>query len=164
MRSHLAGRLALVAALLGSTAPLAAGPVTLESLAGNYYFGDGLGVNRVISIHPEGTYSYTWRGCLGLYESAYGRVYLEDENVAMLGPAEKGGEGGLSLRVRVVRWGERIYLVPESDLQDFANEIAEGDEPRSERFGSFYLREADWERPVTGMPEGLRASKERGQL
>ena len=68
------------------------------------------------TVHPDGTYNYTWRGCLGLYESAYGRVSLEDEGVAFFGPAEEGGEGGLSIRFQVVRWGERTYLVPADEI------------------------------------------------
>jgi hypothetical protein len=55
--------------------------------------------------------------------------------------------------LRVVRWGERTYLVPEDRLVDFADEIQRGDEPRSGRFGSYYLREGDWERPATGAPD-----------
>lgn len=140
-------------ALLGLAAVLAARPVPLESLAGSYYYGDGLGVNRMISIDPEGTYNYIWRGCLGVYATAYGRITLDAGGVAVLGPAEEGGEGGLSLRLRVVRWGERTYLVPEDELLEFANEINHGDEPRSGAHGSFYLREDDWERPATGAPD-----------
>ena len=142
-----------LAALLRLATALAAEPIRLKDLAGDYYYGDGLGVNRMISIHPEGWYSYIWRGCLGVYETAHGRISLEDEGKAFFGPAEEGGEGGLALRVQVVRWGERIYLVPEHQLLDFADEINRGEEPRRDRHGGFYLRENDWERPATGAPD-----------
>lgn len=137
----------------GLATALTAMPVSLENLAGDYFFGDGLGVNRWLSVHPDGTYNYTWRGCLGLYESAYGRISLDDEGVAFFGPAEEGGEGGLSLRFQVVRWGERTYLVPADEIMKLVEKINRGDEPRSGRNGYIYLRDGDWERPAHGAPD-----------
>ena len=140
-------------ALLGLATALDAEPIPLEGLAGDYYYGDGTGVNRWLSIRPDGTYFYTWRGCLGLYASAYGRLSLDADGVAELGPAEEGGEGGLSFKARFVRWGERTYLVPEDELLKFVEVINDGDEPRQGMRGSFYLRDGDWERPADGAPD-----------
>ena len=142
-----------VIAFLGLAIALAATPVSLENLAGDYFYGDGLGVNRLLSIYPDGTYSYAWRGCLGLYASAYGRISLDDEGVAFFGPAEEGVEGGLSLRLQVVRWGERTYLVHADEIMKLVEGINRGDEPRSGAHGWFYLRDGDWERLADGAPE-----------
>jgi hypothetical protein len=142
-----------VVAFLGLATAVAAMPVSLKDLAGDYFYGDGLGVNRGLFIDPEGTYNYTWRGCLGLYASAYGRISLDDEGVAFFGPAEEGGEGGLSLRLQVVRWGERTYLVPVDEIMKLVDGINRGDEPRTGRQGWFYLRDGDWERPADGAPD-----------
>jgi hypothetical protein len=36
-------------------------------VAGEYYFGDGNGVNCSLTVKPESRFSLTWRGCLGVY-------------------------------------------------------------------------------------------------
>lgn len=136
----------------GLAAALEAAPVTLGSLGGSYYSGDGLGVNRTLSIYPDGRFEYAWDGCLGRYASAQGRVSM-DEDRLLFEPSRKEGEGSPFTRLRVLPWGERIYLVPEDELLDLANAINHGDEPRSDSNGFFYLRRGDWERPVTGAPE-----------
>jgi hypothetical protein len=60
-----------------------------------------------------------------------------------------------------VTWSDRIYLISESDLKDFANAINLGLEPRSwltaqspdePYYGSFYLRKGDEQKKVKGMP------------
>jgi hypothetical protein len=33
-----------------------------ESLSGEYYFGDGLGVNNVLNLSRDGTFSFKWGG------------------------------------------------------------------------------------------------------
>jgi hypothetical protein len=53
--------------------------------------------------------------------------------------------------------GERVYLIDESDLRDFANAINLGLEPRPELgsepyYGSFFLRESDLQKSVSGKP------------
>jgi hypothetical protein len=42
--------------------------------AGEYYFGDGLGVNVSLILAPKFGYVFEWRGCLGLYDRNYGAV------------------------------------------------------------------------------------------
>jgi hypothetical protein len=56
-----------------------------------------------------------------------------------------------------VKWGERIYLIDEGNLKDFANAINLGLEPRKELtsqpyYGQFYLRESDLPKSVSGKP------------
>src|SRR5262245_42900344 len=51
----------------------------LESLgtpdwAGTYYQGDGLGTNVTLVLAPEGGATYTWTGCLGLYDCNQGNI------------------------------------------------------------------------------------------
>jgi hypothetical protein len=57
----------------------------------------------------------------------------------------------------LLKWGERIYLVDEKDLGNFTSAINFGLEPRGELksepyYGSFYLREGDVQKEVTGRP------------
>src|SRR5262245_32032 len=42
--------------------------------AGEYYAGDGLGVNTSLAIAPKSGYVFEWHGCLGLYDRNYGAV------------------------------------------------------------------------------------------
>ncbi len=56
-----------------------------------------------------------------------------------------------------VKWGERVYLIDENDLRDFSNAINLGLEPRTDLrsepyYGSFFLRESDLQKSVTGKP------------
>lgn len=56
-----------------------------------------------------------------------------------------------------LKWGERIYLVDEKDLDNFTSAINFGLEPRSEMrsepyYGSFYLRQGDEQKEVSGSP------------
>jgi len=56
-----------------------------------------------------------------------------------------------------IRWGERVYLINESDLRDFSNAINLGLEPRTELrsepyYGSFFLRESDLKKSARGKP------------
>lgn len=60
-----------------------------------------------------------------------------------------------------VTWSDRIYLLNEGDLKDFANAINFGLEPRSSLtqqspsepyYGSFYLRKGDEQKKIKGNP------------
>jgi hypothetical protein len=54
-----------------------------------------------------------------------------------------------------VKWGERHYLIAENEVAEFCEQIA-GVGVRAENqplvAGDFYLKDADWEKPVTGLP------------
>jgi hypothetical protein len=64
----------------------------------------------------------------------------------------------------VVKWAERRYLISVDSIIQFCNAVNLGIEPRSEisvgadYFGSFYLREGDEPKPVSGRPEIPKAS------
>ncbi len=49
--------------------------------AGEYYHGDGLGVNVFLMLAPQAGYLFEWHGCLGLYDRNYGKVSCTDEVV-----------------------------------------------------------------------------------
>lgn len=42
--------------------------------AGQYYSGDGLGMNARIMIAPKSGVTYTWHGCMGLYDANHGDI------------------------------------------------------------------------------------------
>lgn len=130
-------------------------PITrLEQIAGEYYLGRGLGFNFTLTIAPEGTFSYTWRGCLGNYAEVSGSAFLRNGELVLEPSSQKGGmDKRLDTRFVPIRWGARQYLVPLDELLDFASQVRQGREPRSSSLGDFYLRQDDWNEPATGEPD-----------
>jgi hypothetical protein len=51
--------------------------------AGEYYEGDGLGVNVSLILAPKSGYVFEWHGCLGLYDRNYGAVTLKDRRIRL---------------------------------------------------------------------------------
>ena len=49
--------------------------------AGDYYYGDGLGVNVELTLAPDSGFVFTWNGCLGLYDQNYGDVAEFDRKI-----------------------------------------------------------------------------------
>lgn len=123
--------------------------------AGRYYEGDGLGANVSFLVSPVAGAAVTWHGCLGLYGANEGTVSQRDDgtlDVAFNWKNEEGGFANFPSHLLPVRWGERSYLVPPDQLLAFVNAINRGIEPRERMHGGWYLRVADEERPVAGLP------------
>lgn len=122
--------------------------------AGSYYEGDGLGKNVALSLAPDEGFTFTWNGCLGLYDLNYGDVRVDQGRIHLTSVFENDqkGFGGFDPVLTPVAWGERMYLIPPGDLIDFVNDVNAGWEPRDGVHGSFLLRRGDEERPVEGLP------------
>ena len=135
-----------------STGGLLKSPVA--EVAGEYYFGDGLGVNCSLTVTQEGRFSFVWRGCLGVYDRNSGEAKVEAGHL-ILKPERRnvrGGSRGTATDFIPVRWGERLYLIPEEEGRKFCNQANRGGEPRNGPHGHFYLRRDDWDKKVTGLP------------
>lgn len=126
----------------------------IKAFAGEYYFGDGTGVNCSLTVNPEGRFSFRWRGCLGVYDQNQGEAKVEAEHLILKPerPNVREGFRGTPTDFLIVRWGDRTYLIPEADKEAFCNHVNQGTEPRAKAHGSFYLRRGDWEKEVTGLP------------
>lgn len=123
----------------------------LPDWAGEYVAGDGLGDRLVLALAPRAGFLFERSGCLGTYERDWGGVRAEgDVLVLERGPFGRGTT--LPGRLHVVRWGERVYLVPDGDVLAFANRVNGGLEPRETRRGRPFLRLGDEERVVDGLP------------
>jgi hypothetical protein len=123
--------------------------------AGDYYAGDGLGVNTSVVIAPHSGYVFEWHGCLGLYDRNYGTAVWINGQIRLSFTFENQRKGfqGIAPEFVPVSWGPRRYLVPADDLVSFCNDINQGREPRTSSHGSQLLRRGDEKKSVTGFPK-----------
>lgn len=123
--------------------------------SGEYYAGDGMGVNQSLILSPKTGYVFEWHGCLGLYDRNLGAIEEKDGLIRLTFTYENSRKGfqGVAPEMRVVRWGERRYLVPTDGIIDFCNDINAGREARLSARGSHLIRRGDEERDVTGYPD-----------
>jgi hypothetical protein len=125
--------------------------------AGEYYFGDGLGVNVGFAVAPKSGYLFEWHGCLGLYDRNYGTATQKGDRIQLAFTFENDRDGfqRISPELIPVPWGARhylIHLIPADNFVGFCNAVNEGSEPREFVHGSFLLRTGDEKTPVTGFP------------
>lgn len=105
--------------------------------AGDYYTGDGLGMNVMIHIAPENGVTYTWTGCLGLYDANHGDIVETFPNgvrLALAIPVRGDCFDFISERLYFVRWGDERYLVPESQMLKLVNNFNKGGYARQSMF------------------------------
>jgi hypothetical protein len=123
-------------------------------MAGDYYLGDGLGLNWSLSLDADHRFAFTWRGCLGLYGASAGEWRLDGDRLRLIASGEPEGMAKRApLEYLVVRWGPRTYLVKADDVVDFCNQINRQWEPRDDAHGMVYLRDGDWDLLATGRPQ-----------
>ena len=126
--------------------------------AGEYYFGDGLGVNVSLTLAPQNGFVFTWNGCLGLYDLNYGDVAFTQGILKLLFryPNKREGFEGIAPELVPVRWGQRHYLIPTDGMIHFTNAVNAGTEPDTlfgGKSGAFLLRRGDEKKPVEGLPD-----------
>jgi len=127
-----------------------------EEWAGEYFEGDGLGENTTLYLAPRSGISATWFGCMGLYGANEGDIERVDDRTLAFHfnrPNESGRFGMFPATVRVVRWGERRYLIPAERFIDFVNAINSGAEPGTDRYSGFLRRNGDESKPAIGSPD-----------
>ena len=123
--------------------------------AGEYYAGDGLGVNTSLVLAPAAGYVFEWHGCLGLYDRNYGSVTWTNGRVRLsfTFTNERKGFQGIAPELVPVAWGERHYLIPTGEIVGFCNDINQGGEPRPRVHGFHLLRRGDETKEVSGLPK-----------
>jgi hypothetical protein len=104
---------------------------------GSYCSGDGLGLNHVLTVGPNAGATYTWYGCMGLYDANHGSVVRVEDRTIYLDLAVDPALNlplywaGFSRPIMgdewcVVDWGDRRYLVPAPRMIPFCNEVNAG--------------------------------------
>lgn len=123
--------------------------------AGEYYSGDGMGVNTSLTLAPRSGYVFEWHGCLGLYDRNYGDVDWRAGRIRLTFTFKNSREGlqGIAPVLILVPWGERRYLVPSNEIVEFCNNVNQGREPRPGEHGFFLLRRGDEDKEVEGFPK-----------
>ena len=122
--------------------------------AGEYFEGDGLGVNVSLLIAPNSGYVFEWHGCLGLYDRNYGAVTNANGKLRLSFTFENHRKGfqGIAEEFIPVQWGMRNYLIPADDMIGFCNAVNSRDEPREGGHGKYLLRRGDERKKVVGDP------------
>ena len=152
--------LAITALGLGYQAKTPTAKPTPKEVAGDYYFGDGLGVNCGLKLTQDGKFSFKWTGCLGVYDQNSGPYHFEGDEL-VLDPTktnDRDGFRGTATRFYPVHWGKRLYLIAEEDMAGFCHAIAVGWDGSSFMgvHGDHYVRlegNRDELPPVSGLPE-----------
>jgi len=101
---------------------------TANKVAGEYYFGDGLGVNCHLKLAVDNTFTFRWTGCLGEYDKNGGRFHFEGDELVLelTQPNNRQGFQGTPTRFYPVQWGKRMYMVAEEDMAGFCEAVASG--------------------------------------
>ncbi len=141
-------------AVVGIPKPTLLPPPDLSPYAGEFYFGDGLGVNCSLKLTKEGNASFQWHGCEGLYDKNQGTYTYENDQIVLhlTAPNTRDGFQGTPTRFYPVQWGPRLYLIADEQMLGFCSRVAMGWIPDEDRHGFYYLRGKDNENPVRGEP------------
>lgn len=105
--------------------------------AGRYYTGDGLGMNVMVCVAPHSGVTYTWHGCMGLYDANHGDIVEEYPDGLRVKLAIDPGASRyqfFSERLYFVRWGDRRYLVPQTKMLNLVNNYNGGSFTRASLF------------------------------
>ena len=131
-----------------SSLDLASRPAAgLAAVAGEYYQGDGLGANLTLAVKPAGSFSFQAAGCLRTYADVNAKANLRNGMLVL-----ERNRAAAEARFLPVRWGDRLYLIEPERIVSFVNAVNAGHEPRVKAQGAFFLRQGDWNKPVTGGP------------
>jgi hypothetical protein len=128
--------------------------VTVKEIAGDYYFGDGLGIKCSLTLAPMGRFTFQWDGCGGTYGRNEGTAYTKNGvlHLSPLNPNPRDGFGGTPTEFYPVRWGARLYLIPTNDIVRFCSDFNQGVEPKSGIHQNYYLQIGDAAKSVSGRP------------
>ena len=138
--------------------------MTLSSWSGKYSYGTGERGDVSADLDLQQDATFIWK-CAGNYSYAgvYGTAKLEHGSLALTPAFTEAWDGERMKMVKVfmpvttylvpVSWGDRKYLIYPDQVIEFCAEINQGDEPRIDEPGEYFLREDDWKKPATGLPD-----------
>ena len=148
-------------------------PATVD-IVGKFAQGDGLCGNTLV-LNADNTFKYSEYTDAGP-DANWSGTYRYLNNVITLLPSHDIGksENGRKIldayeneiklnrrwhlgKLMPIRWGSRLYLLSNTEMRSFCNDINLGEEPRGTLLGSYFIREfkaGEWNLPaVTGFPQ-----------
>ena len=87
--------------------------------AGEYYAGDGLGMNLRLWVAPRAGAAFQWHGCLGLYEQNFGTAKSDGPYLSIDWRIKGADPYVTDTRYIVTRIRKSIFLVPTHDVHRF---------------------------------------------
>jgi hypothetical protein len=87
--------------------------------AGEYYAGDGLGMNLRLWIAPKTGVAYQWHGCLGLYEQNLGTVVASANQLTLAWDRKLDDPYVTDTKWLAIPWRTRVFLVPTISVHQF---------------------------------------------
>ncbi len=129
---------------------------TMDGFLGDYYFGDGLGVNCTLNVAEGGTFTFRWTGCKGENDRNNGTWSFKD-GLLVLAPEQpnvRENFKGTATRLFPVILGRRHYLIAEEGIIDFCHSYKKHSLMKGLNKMSpfFYLRRGDEKLPIKGEP------------
>ncbi len=86
-----------------------------QAHSGNFYRGDGTGYNVNLNLKPDGTYTGQWRGCLGVYGTAFGKWSIKGQQIVLKPAKETDMMKGHLRSLDIIREQKKIFLLPTAD-------------------------------------------------
>jgi len=121
------GLMSSIAMATPQSSQSSAGSWRASDVAGDYYFGDGLGINCSMHLSHDQKFTFRWTGCLGEYGRNNGPYHFKgDELVLEPSLSNEKSFGGTPTHFYPVAWGRRLYLVPSADMPKFCRKVAVG--------------------------------------
>lgn len=117
----------------------------VSDVTDTYCFGDGLGVNCLLELKKDGTFTFSWDGCLGEFDKN-GGPFVREGDLVVLRPARpnrRDGFRGTGTRLCPVKWADRLYLIAEEQMLGFCGRFQQGWRGKEllARSGFYYLRQ-----------------------
>ncbi len=172
----------LLAFILAISAPVIFAQENTPEIAisGTYMMGFEFGLTELI-LKPDRSFAKherpddgTEKTTTGTFQVADGKVLfviskstlrgVRERDLDLLDPQDRKMAGEThtvdkEFSMVPIRWSDRMYLIPESHMKQFAEAVSMGIEPRdfmrtrmSLWMGSFYLRAGDENKKATGLP------------
>lgn len=120
--------------------------------AGEYYEGDGLGVNVSLMLAPKSGFVFELRGCMGLYDVNQGQI-TDRFGALELAFRFPNQRKIFAQQLVPIAWGARRYLIASDKMIEFCNAVNAGQEPRDRRHGFYLLRRGDEAKQANGSPD-----------
>jgi hypothetical protein len=122
-----------------------------DEFVGEYPLDNGFD-SKALSINPEKTFHFEVFTDTGAHWEQSGSIKMNNGKFELFISSER--LPFLPKILTPVRWGARKYLIAD-DIDYFCKSVNEGDEPRNNNYGYFYIKNGDWKISVEGRPTSL---------